>query len=101
MVTVYGVVVLTFMMAMYALERRDRRFVAAFCAGMRGVEQLWNPQWSLAVRRYEGAVVRRRPEALCGVGDAEIVGGTPSASSPGRNRSGRHHRRVANMNHLP
>jgi hypothetical protein len=31
--TVYGVVVLTFMMGMYALERRDRRFVLAFAVG--------------------------------------------------------------------
>jgi hypothetical protein len=31
--TVYGVVVLTFMMTMYALERRDRRFVLAFALG--------------------------------------------------------------------
>jgi hypothetical protein len=31
--TVYGVVVLTFMMAMYALEGRDRRFVLAFAVG--------------------------------------------------------------------
>lgn len=33
MLTAYGVVVLTFMMVMYALERRDRRFVLAFAAG--------------------------------------------------------------------
>lgn len=32
-VTVYGVVVLTFMMAMYALEGRDRRFILAFAVG--------------------------------------------------------------------
>jgi hypothetical protein len=31
--TVYGVVVLTFMMVMYALERRDRRFILAFAVG--------------------------------------------------------------------
>jgi hypothetical protein len=31
--TVYGVVVLTFMMVMYALERRDKRFVLAFALG--------------------------------------------------------------------
>jgi hypothetical protein len=31
--TLYGVVVLTFMMAMYALESRDPRFVAAFACG--------------------------------------------------------------------
>jgi hypothetical protein len=31
--TVYGVTVLTFMMAMYALERRGRGYVAAFALG--------------------------------------------------------------------
>lgn len=33
LVTVYGVVALNFMMAMYALERRHRFFVAAFALG--------------------------------------------------------------------
>ena len=33
MLTVYGVTVLTFMMVMYALEGRNRRFVAAFALG--------------------------------------------------------------------
>lgn len=33
MVTAYGVVALTFMMAMYALESRGRRYVLAFAAG--------------------------------------------------------------------
>jgi hypothetical protein len=32
-VTLYGVVALTFMMAMYAFERRGTRFVLAFAAG--------------------------------------------------------------------
>ncbi len=32
-VTVYGVVAVTFMMAMYALEHRSRRFIAAFAFG--------------------------------------------------------------------
>ncbi|MGD0553518.1 MAG: hypothetical protein ABSA93_00920 [Streptosporangiaceae bacterium] len=31
--TIYGVVVLTFMMAMYALEDRNRNFIAAFALG--------------------------------------------------------------------
>ena len=31
--TVYGVTVLTFMMLMYAFERRDRKFVLAFALG--------------------------------------------------------------------
>ncbi len=32
-VTVFGVIVLTFMMTMYAFEHRGRRFVLAFAAG--------------------------------------------------------------------
>jgi hypothetical protein len=32
-VTLYGVFALTFMMAMYAVEARHRRFVAAFAVG--------------------------------------------------------------------
>jgi hypothetical protein len=31
--TIYGIVALTFMMTMYALERRHRTFVLAFAAG--------------------------------------------------------------------
>ena len=33
MVTLYGIVAVTFMMTMYALERRGRRFVLAFAFG--------------------------------------------------------------------
>ena len=33
MITVYGVVAVSFMMLMYALERRGRYFVAAFALG--------------------------------------------------------------------
>ena len=33
MVTAFGVAALTFMMLMYALERRDQRFVLAFALG--------------------------------------------------------------------
>jgi hypothetical protein len=32
-VTIYGVCAVSFMMAMYALERRGRRFILAFAAG--------------------------------------------------------------------
>jgi hypothetical protein len=32
-VTIYGVVAVTFMMVMYALEARGRRFIAAFAVG--------------------------------------------------------------------
>jgi hypothetical protein len=33
LITVYGVVALGFMMVMYALERRGRRFILAFALG--------------------------------------------------------------------
>src|SRR5262249_9579315 len=32
-ITIYGVIALSYMMAMYALEHRDRAFIAAFAAG--------------------------------------------------------------------
>ncbi len=63
-VTVYGVCAVTFMMAMYALERRGRPFILAFAAGcllssaygfLSGawpfgvVEVVWS---AVAVRRY-------------------------------------------------
>ena len=64
-VTVYGVFAVTFMMAMYALESRGRRFVLAFALGctlsslygfLSGawpfgvVELIWS---GIAVRRYQ------------------------------------------------
>ena len=66
MLTVYGIVVLTFMMVMYALEPRDERFVLAFALGcafsssygfLSGawpfgvVEAIWAV---IALRRYAG-----------------------------------------------
>jgi hypothetical protein len=66
--TIYGVTALTFMMAMYALERRHRGFVLAFAVGcmlassygfLSGawpfgvVEAIWS---LVALRRYQLAV---------------------------------------------
>jgi hypothetical protein len=66
-VTIYGVVAVTFMMTMYALERRGRRYVLAFAVGcilssvygfLSGawpfgiVELIWS---GVAVRRYKAA----------------------------------------------
>ena len=68
-VTIYGVCALTFMMAMYALERRGPAFVLAFAAGcvlssiygfLSGawpfgvVELIWA---GIAVRRYQHAAL--------------------------------------------
>jgi len=64
MITVFGVVALTFMMAMYALESRGRGFVLAFALGCAlsgtygflsgawpfgSVETIWSV---IALRRY-------------------------------------------------
>jgi hypothetical protein len=63
-VTIYGVCAVTFMMAMYALEHRGRRFVFAFALGcvLSGVYGFWSGAWpfgvveliwsAIAVRRY-------------------------------------------------
>jgi hypothetical protein len=74
MLTIYGVIVLTFMMIMYALEGRDARFVFAFAIGcalsssygfLSGawpfgvVEAIWS---LIALRRYLD-VRRARPAA--------------------------------------
>jgi hypothetical protein len=65
--TLYGVVALTFMMSMYALEKRGRLFVAAFALGCAlssvygfasgawpfgAVEAVWTV---IALRRYQRA----------------------------------------------
>lgn len=64
LVTIYGVVAVTFMMTMYALEKRHRGFVLAFAVGCLAsagygflagawpfgvVETIWSV---IAVRRY-------------------------------------------------
>ena len=64
MLTLYGACAVTFMMLMYALERRGRRFVLAFAAGcvlsssygflagtwpFGAVEAIWS---GIAVKRY-------------------------------------------------
>jgi hypothetical protein len=65
-VTIYGVVALSFMMAMYALEQRNDRFVLGFAVGcllssvygfLSGawpfgvIEAIWA---TIALRRYQG-----------------------------------------------
>jgi len=64
-VTIYGVVAVSFMMVMYALERRDRRFILGFatsclCSGAYGfLSGAWPPGvvelvWSgVALRRFQ------------------------------------------------
>ena len=71
MLTAFGATALTFMMVMYALERRDPRYILAFACGcvlssvygfLAGtwpfgvVEAIWA---TIAVRRYQ-TITRRR-----------------------------------------
>ena len=70
-VTVYGVCAVTFMMAMYALERRGRGFVLAFACGclLSSVYGFLSGAWpfgvvelvwaGVAVRRYQAADQQR------------------------------------------
>jgi hypothetical protein len=63
-VTIYGVCAVTFMMAMYALEHRGRRFVLAFALGcvLSSAYGFWSGAWpfgvvelvwsTIAVRRF-------------------------------------------------
>jgi hypothetical protein len=68
-VTIYGVCAVTFMMAMYALERRHRRYILLFALGcvlssvygfLSGawpfgvVEFIWS---GIALRRYRAATI--------------------------------------------
>jgi hypothetical protein len=70
--TVYGVTALTFMMTMYGLERRHRRFILAFALGcvlassygflsgawpFGAVEAIWSV---VAIRRYQNESRRQR-----------------------------------------
>ena len=47
-ITVFGVVALTFMMAMYSLEGRDRRFTLAFAIRLFAVQRIRLPDRRLA-----------------------------------------------------
>ena len=50
-VTLYGVGALTFMMTMYALERRGRRFIVGFAIGcaLSSAYGFWSGAWPFGV----------------------------------------------------
>jgi hypothetical protein len=62
-VTIYGVCALTFMMAMYALERRHRRFLLAFALGclLSSVYGFLSGAWPFGVVEFiwSGIALRR------------------------------------------
>ncbi len=70
-VTVYGVCALTFMMAMYALERRHRRFIAAFALGCvaSSVYGFLSGTWPFGVVEAVWALVALRRFALSPAGN--------------------------------
>ena len=70
-VTIYGVCTVTFVMAMYALERRGCQFILAFAVGcllssaygflsgawpFGAVESIW---FGIAIRRYQTSRIQR------------------------------------------
>jgi hypothetical protein len=59
MVTIYGVAALSFMMLMYALERRGRRFVFAFGVGclLSSVYGFLSGAWPFGVVEIVWAVI--------------------------------------------
>lgn len=97
-VTIYGVCAVTFMMAMYALEHRHRRFILAFALGcilssaygfLSGawpfgvVELIWS---GIALRRYQTT------DPITGGAVADAGGGPADADEhdwTGVNRPGR------------
>jgi hypothetical protein len=63
-VTAFGVASLTFMMLMYALESRGRRFILAIAGWRRALERLRLRFGRLAVRCRRGRLDDRRAPAL-------------------------------------
>lgn len=61
-VTVYGVAALTFMMVMYALERRGQRFVFGFACGcvLSGIYGFLSGTWPFGVVEIIWAAVALR-----------------------------------------
>jgi len=66
LITIYGVVAVTFMMTMYALERRHPAFILAFAAGCLASAAYGFLSGGVAVRRGRGDLVGHRRAALSG-----------------------------------
>jgi hypothetical protein len=62
-ITIYGVIAVTFMIVMYALERRSRRFIAAFALGclLSSVYGFLSGAWPFGVAEiiWAGVAIRR------------------------------------------
>ena len=68
-VTVYGVCAVTFMMAMYALERRGRAYILAFAVGclLSSAYGFLSGAWPFGVVEAIWAAVAARRYASCGI----------------------------------
>jgi hypothetical protein len=62
-VTIYGVCALTFMMVMYAMERRNPRYVIGFAVGcvLSSIYGFWSGAWPFGVVEliWSGIAVQR------------------------------------------
>ena len=92
MLTAYGAVAVTFMMVMYVLERRHRRYVLGFALGCLLSSSYGFLSGDLAFRGCRSRVVAHRPPALhdsplrCSVSRVLL-------GRRGRRRSGRRRKR--------
>jgi hypothetical protein len=66
-ITIYGVIAVTFMIVMYALERRGRRFIAAFALGclLSSVYGFLSGAWPFGVAEiiWAGVAIHRYRQA--------------------------------------
>jgi hypothetical protein len=84
--TVYGVVALTFMMTMYALEGRHRRYVLAFACGcaLASSYGFASGAWPFGIVEAIWALVAlRRFQRDGGAGPGGRPPGTPRGAGPG------------------
>lgn len=81
-VTIYGLCALTFMMAMYALERRGPRFVVGFAIGclLSSAYGFWSGAWPFGVVEIVWCAValRRLRPSVPGAGPGGDAGGEPT-----------------------
>ena len=80
-VTIYGVCAVTFMMAMYALERRGNRFVALFALGcvLSSAYGFWSGAWPFGVVEAIWSLVALRRWSGARTGPTGVI---PSAGLP-------------------
>jgi len=85
--TAFGVVVLTFMMLMYALERRGPRFVLAFAVGcvLASVYGFLAGTWPFGVVELIWAAIAWRRWAQLAAGPSPAAAGSSSSHARGRN----------------